>query len=91
MSISSFRFGKTKKTYEAKLLTSAKYMNTSYMSVASQSKGLKLLLIFCNPKPKPQHQMLNLTLKLNPNPTVHNLRAYSHMRPSILNFAAVHM
>jgi len=33
------------------LLTTAKYLTISYMSVASQSKGLKCLLIYFHPKP----------------------------------------
>ena len=45
MTVSGFCLGKTRKTYQAKLLTSAKYVTTSFvgMSIASQSKGLKWL------------------------------------------------
>jgi len=43
--ISGFQFEKIKKTYQTKLLTSAKYL-TTFMSVASKKKGLKLLYIF---------------------------------------------
>jgi len=41
-----YTFRKTKQTYQAKLLTSVEYVTTYCMSVASQSKGLKWLLIF---------------------------------------------
>jgi len=50
------------KTYQEKFLNSMKYVTTSCVSIASQSKGWKWLLIFCNPKIKPR------TINTNPTP-----------------------
>jgi len=48
--VSCFCLEKTKHHNQVKLLTSANYVTTSCLPIACQSKGLKWLLIFCNPK-----------------------------------------
>jgi len=41
MTVSGFRFERTKKLYQVNLLTSVKYLTNSCMTVASQSDSVK--------------------------------------------------